>query len=57
MKYVMALFGVALLASACTVKSETVVERPVTAPAGAVFYDPAPPPPPPTRSTTVITTR
>jgi len=46
MKYVMTLVAAALLASACTVRTErTVVEKPVpTAPAAAVVYtDPAPP--------------
>ena len=54
MKYVMSLLGIALLASACTVRSETVVEKPVAAPPGTIVYDPAPPPPPPTRSTTTV---
>lgn len=45
MKYVMALAAVALMASACTVRTErTVVEKPVPA-EPTVVYTPAPPPP------------
>ncbi|MBX3501372.1 MAG: hypothetical protein KF889_18185 [Alphaproteobacteria bacterium] len=56
MKYVMLLAAIALVASACTVRTErTVVEKPVAPePAAAVVYTPAPPPP---TTTVVVPTR
>lgn len=54
-KYLMSLATIALLASACAVKSErTVVERPVVAPAATATTVYTPPPP---TTTVVVPTR